>query len=144
MALENELNLVLAKFRKIVDPVIKRVLISGVDKKFHDIVSYQISTGGKRLRPALAIISCLALGGKIKDVLYPAAGLEILHNYTLIIDDMIDNDQERRGKPTLWSKFGESIAQCVGIDYGSCSGEELHPNSELFFFFKQKTAYEIS
>ena len=138
MALENELNLVLAKFRKIVDPVIKRVLISGVDKKFHDIVSYQISTGGKRLRPALAIISCLALGGKIKDVLYPAAGLEILHNYTLIIDDMIDNDQERRGKPTLWSKFGESIAQCVGIDYGTAVFQAAkHSNkyikiSELF------------
>jgi geranylgeranyl pyrophosphate synthase len=59
------------------------------------------------------------LGGKLKDVLYPAAGLEILHNYTLIIDDIIDNSKTRRGQPTCWHKYGRSIAECVGIDYSA-------------------------
>jgi len=69
----------------------------------------------------LAIVSCKLLGGKIKDVLYPAASLEILHNYSLIIDDMVDNSELRRGKPTCWVKFGESIARCITIDYSAAA-----------------------
>ena len=114
-----ELNLELERFTRIVNPVIERVLASGVDKRFQPIIKYPVSTGGKRLRPALAIMSCLMTGGKLKDVLYPAAGLEILHNYTLIVDDIIDDGRLRRGKPTCWFKFGQSIAQCIGIDYSA-------------------------
>ena len=103
---------------RIVDPKIKQVLGLYLDKKTKKLVEYQNDAGGKRLRPVLAIVSCLVCGGKEKDVLYPAAGLEILHNYTLIIDDMIDNSNLRRGEPTPWFKFGKSIAQCVGVIYG--------------------------
>jgi isopentenyl-diphosphate delta-isomerase type 1 len=116
---KEKLNLALDRFSKIVDPTIKRILTTFVDKKFQQIVKYPVSTGGKRLRPALAIMSCLMLGGKLKDILYPAAGLEILHNYTLIADDIIDNSNLRRGKPTCWFKFGDSIAQCIEIAYGA-------------------------
>lgn len=90
------------------------------------------------MRPTLSIISCQMLGGKIKDVLYPAAGLEIMHNYTLIVDDIIDNSLLRRGKPTLWAKFGRSTAQCVGIDYSAAvfqaanKSNNLVKTSELF------------
>lgn len=114
-----KLNSVLTQLTKKVEPTVKKILLSGVDKKFQKIVSYQISTGGKRLRSALAIICCKMLGGKLKDVLYPAAGLEILHNYSLIIDDIIDDSNLRRGKPTTWFKFGKSTAQCIGIDYSA-------------------------
>lgn len=112
-----KIDLILNKIKKVVDPAIKESLDLCVDKKYQDIVKYQILTGGKRLRPALAIISCQMLGGKTRDALYPAAGLEILHNYSLIIDDMIDNSILRRNKPTAWAKFGRSIAQCIAIDY---------------------------
>lgn len=104
---------------KLVNPVIEKILTTSVDKKFHELVLYQISTGGKRMRPALAIICCKMLGGKIKDVLYPAAGLEILHNYSLIADDIIDNSNLRRGNPTVWAKYGQSIAQCIAIYYSA-------------------------
>jgi len=114
-----QLNQMMAEFTKVIDPVIEKILVSNVDKKFQEIVKYPASTGGKRLRPALAIICCRLFGGNLKDVLYPAAGLEILHNYTLIVDDMIDNSVLRRGRPTTWSAFGNSIAQCVGIDYAA-------------------------
>jgi len=116
---KENLSLVFNKFTKVVEPVIEKTLVSNVDKKFQQLVKYPVLTGGKRVRPVLAIISCLMLGGKLKDVLYPAAGLEILHNYTLIVDDMIDDGILRRGKPTCWFKFGNSIAQCVGIDYAA-------------------------
>lgn len=126
------------KVAKIIDPKIKKVLGIYIDKKTQKLLNYQIEAGGKRFRPALAIASCLACEGKIKNVLYPAAGLEILHNYTLIVDDMIDNSELRRRQPTTWFKFGKSIAQCVGIDYSAAIfqaanlSKEPIKTSELF------------
>jgi len=116
---KENIEIVFKKWAKLVSPKIKEILNLSVDEKTQKLVNYQVTVGGKRLRPALAIASCLACGGKIKDVLYPAAGLEILHNYTLIYDDIIDNSNLRRGEPTTWFKFGKSITQCIGMDYAA-------------------------
>ncbi len=102
-----------------VEPVLERILLNNVDKQFHQMVLHQVSTGGKRLRPGLAIVCCQMLGGNIKDVIYPAAGLEILHNYTLIVDDIIDHSVVRRNEPTTWQKFGKSMAECVAISFSA-------------------------
>ena len=107
------------RYSKMVEKPMKEILGSFLEKKFQKLAFYQISTGGKRLRPALSILSCQLLGGKIKDVLYPAAGIEILHNYTLIVDDIIDHSHLRRNQPTLWFKFGTSIAECLGMIYAA-------------------------
>lgn len=56
--------------------------------------------GGKRLRPALLIWSCGLLGGDEEKALYPAAAVEVYHNWTLVHDDIIDQDDTRRGMPT--------------------------------------------
>lgn len=109
------------KIKEVINPIIQELLLLNVDRDFRDTVNYQILTGGKRLRPALTIITHRMLGGKIKDILYPAAGLELLHNYSLIIDDIIDNGTLRRNKPTVWAKFGKSIAQCIGMDYAAAA-----------------------
>ena len=114
---KSKIDKILTKLMKPVESVIEKLLISYIDENHQELVKYQIKTGGKRLRPALVIISCRMLGGKLEDTLYPAAGLEILHNYTLIVDDIIDNSNLRRGKPTVWAKFGKSIAECIGMDY---------------------------
>ena len=109
----------LKEITKPIEPAARKFLNSYINQDFQEVANYQISTGGKRIRPALAIISCKMLGGKLKDVLYAAAGLEILHNYTLIIDDIIDNSKLRRGKLTTWKKFGCSITNCAGIDHSA-------------------------
>ncbi len=114
-----KINSILHKYSKIIEPKIAEVLGAHVDKKHREIVKYQIFTGGKRLRPALAFLTCLLLGGKEKEAIWPAAGLEILHNYSLIVDDIIDNSQLRRGKATAWHKFGKAIASCLAIDYAA-------------------------
>jgi len=135
---EKEIELVFKKWRRPIDSKIKEILNRSVDKETEKLVNYQVAAGGKRFRPVLTIISCLACGGKVKDVLYPAAGLEILHNCTLIYDDIIDNSLLRRGKPTVWFKFGKSIAECVGIDYSAAifqaANKSMHPTeiSEIF------------
>ncbi len=116
--MRSELKSTLEKYRKSVDPVIKELLALDIDNNSKSLVNYQISSGGKRLRAVLAIICCQLLDGKVKDVLIAAASLEILHNYSLIFDDIIDGSQIRRQEPTLWRKFGTSIAECVAVDYG--------------------------
>ncbi|MDO8663763.1 MAG: polyprenyl synthetase family protein, partial [Candidatus Wildermuthbacteria bacterium] len=113
----NTLDSFLNKFSKTTDLTIKKILSLGVDKKNQALVKYQIETGGKRIRPILAIVCCQLFGGKLKDILYPAAGLEIIHNYSLIIDDIIDHGVLRRGKKTAWANYGKSIAECLGVDY---------------------------
>jgi len=115
----SELKKFLDYTEKKINPIMEGLLSLYVDKENKETVYYQISTGGKRLRPALAIACCNMLGGIEEDVLYPAASLEILHNYSLIIDDIIDNSALRRKKPTFWFKFGKSIADIIGIDYAS-------------------------
>lgn len=115
----NEVNDFVKLTVKAVDPKINEILNYSVSKEVKSVIDYQINSGGKRLRPMLAILSCLACGGKLKDVLYPAAGIEILHNYSLIIDDIIDYSTTRRGRPTVWAKFGRSTAECISIDYSA-------------------------
>ena len=109
----------LKQITKRIEPKARKFLNSYISKNFQEAVDYQISTGGKKIRPALAIIICRMLGGKLKDVSSPAAGLEILHNYTLIIDDIIDNSKLRRNKQTVWKKFGCSIADCAAMNYAA-------------------------
>ncbi len=117
----NEINAFVQTTVKAVDPKINEILNYSVSREIRGVIDYQINSGGKRLRPMLAILSCLACGGKLKDVLYPAAGIEILHNYSLIIDDIIDYSTTRRGRLTVWAKFGRSTAECISIDYSAAA-----------------------
>lgn len=66
---------------------------------------------GKRIRPILVLLSCLAAGGKIESAMPAAAAVELLHNFSLIHDDIEDGDDLRRGRLTLWRVWG--LAQGV-------------------------------
>ena len=81
-----------------------------------EAMRYAVGTGGKRIRPLVCLASAVAVGGTAEDAKYPAAAIELLHNYTLIHDDLpaMDNDVERRGQPTVWKKFGEANAILAG------------------------------
>jgi geranylgeranyl diphosphate synthase, type I len=65
-----------------------------------------VSDGGKRLRPILLLLTTEAQGKDWHDALPAAASIELLHNFTLIHDDIEDQDKRRRGRPTLWSIWG--------------------------------------
>lgn len=76
--------------------------------------SYALETGGKRLRPFLVMMAAKAVGGKIKDVYNAAIAVEILHNFTLIHDDIMDNADIRRGRSSLHKMFDENTAILAG------------------------------
>ena len=72
--------------------------------------------GGKLLRPALVCFSCEALGGEAEKALPLACALELVHNFSLVHDDIQDGDELRRGRPTAWKAFG--IAQAINVGDG--------------------------
>ncbi|MCL5997010.1 MAG: polyprenyl synthetase family protein [Chloroflexi bacterium] len=69
---------------------------------------------GKRIRPMLTLLACQACGGSADDALPAAAAIELLHNFSLIHDDIEDRDELRRGRPTLWKLWGEAQAINAG------------------------------
>ena len=87
------------------------------DKKpvqIYEASRHLIEAGGKRLRPFLTIKACEAAGGPPKDAIPFAAAVEILHNFTLVHDDVMDHDSLRRGSPTVHTKYGEPMAVLAG------------------------------
>ena len=73
-----------------------------------------IDAGGKRLRPFLVLKSCKLVGGREKDAIPTAAALELLHTFTLLHDDIMDQDEKRRGVPTVHNQWGVPIAIVAG------------------------------
>jgi geranylgeranyl diphosphate synthase type I len=93
-----------------------RDVISGKKdpKEFYEPISYHILGGGKRIRPVLALLACEAISGDYKKALPAAASLELIHAFTLVHDDIMDRDTMRRGKPTVYSEWGEPLAINAG------------------------------
>jgi geranylgeranyl diphosphate synthase type I len=69
---------------------------------------------GKRLRPALCLLVAEAVGGRYRSALPPAGAIELIHNFSLVHDDIQDHSPLRRGRPTVWDRWGASQAINVG------------------------------
>ncbi len=83
-------------------------------ENFYAAMRYALASGGKRIRPALCLVTCEGLGGKGELALPYAISLEILHNMTLTHDDIMDGDRTRRDQPSIWVKYGISHGINVG------------------------------
>ena len=88
--------------------------LNGNPKKLYDAAGHLIVNGGKRLRPYMVIRSCQILGGKSSTAMISASAVEMVHNFTLVHDDIMDNDEMRHGVPTVHKKFGMPIAILAG------------------------------
>lgn len=73
-----------------------------------------VARAGKRVRPALCFLACEACGGDWRQALPAGAAIELLHNFTLIHDDIEDRDETRRGRATVWALWGEAQAINAG------------------------------
>lgn len=72
------------------------------------------ATEGKTLRPTLCLLACEAVGGQVEQALPAAASLELIHNFSLIHDEIQDRDEIRHHRPTLWSVWGDAKALVAG------------------------------
>ena len=88
--------------------------LKGNPKMLYDAAGHLIINGGKRLRPYMVIKSCQILGGKTSKAMPAASAVEMVHNFTLVHDDIMDNDEMRHGVPTVHKKFGMPVAILAG------------------------------
>jgi len=97
--------------------IVNRYLVSklkGTPHELYSAASHLIVSGGKRLRPYMVMKSCEMLGGKTKNAINAASAIEMVHNFTLVHDDIMDNDEMRHGVTTVHKKFGMPIAILAG------------------------------
>ena len=88
--------------------------IKGEPKILYKAASHLIENGGKRLRPFMVIKSCQILGGTANKAMFAAGAIEMIHNFTLVHDDIMDNDDMRHGVATVHKKYDESLAILAG------------------------------
>jgi geranylgeranyl diphosphate synthase, type I len=113
-----DLNLAFNEFRPEIENELRTVVRDSVSDAYpvlHEMMGYHmgwtgdgagIKAQGKRLRPMLLLLSVVAAGGSWQQALPAAAGVELLHNFSLIHDDVEDNGDLRHGRPTVWVKWG--------------------------------------
>ena len=114
----------LGRYRERIDAELERA-VRGPDLPLYTMARYQLgqvdahgapttTDRGKAVRPTLCLLMCEALGGNLEAALPAAAGLELLHNFTLVHDDVMDDDRTRRHRPTVWVVWGRSQAIDAG------------------------------
>lgn len=77
-------------------------------------IAYTMEAGGKRVRPQLVVIACELFGGNPEEVASAAMALEVFHNFTLLHDDVMDQAEVRRGRPTVHVKWNQNTAILSG------------------------------
>ena len=83
-------------------------------KSLYDPIEYILSLGGKRIRPALVLMACNLYKENVDAAIKPALGLEVFHNFTLLHDDLMDEADKRRNKPTVHKVWNANTAILSG------------------------------
>ncbi|TYQ16003.1 UNVERIFIED_CONTAM: geranylgeranyl diphosphate synthase type I [Acetivibrio alkalicellulosi] len=128
--------------------IVEYIKQSDVQKYFkpahmYDAVTSYVYRNAKRLRPSVLIMACGCLGGEERIAIPAAAGVELFHTWTLVHDDIIDNDSLRRGEPTVHRlmqgmgktdlKLNDNMAKDYGRDVAILAGDIQHAWSVTFF-----------
>jgi len=82
--------------------------------ELYEPITYILSVGGKRMRPALLLMACDLFDGNVEGAIPPALAIEVFHNFTLVHDDIMDNAPLRRGKVTVHEKWNPNVAILSG------------------------------
>ncbi len=101
-------------YRELINERLSAVVIKPHPVSFYEPVRYVLEAGGKRIRPILVILACQASGGTVESCLDAAVAVEILHNFTLVHDDIMDKDDLRRNRVTVHKKWDEATAILAG------------------------------
>ena len=111
--------------RKKINKILSAALKNRKPESLYEPGSYILNSGGKRLRPLLVLLSAKAVCGKFSNAYNAAAAVEMLHNFTLVHDDIMDNADKRRGRLTLHKKYNDNTAILTGDSLLSIAYEYL-------------------
>jgi len=104
---------------------LKKISPASASPRLREGCRYALQGGGKRVRPALLVLACESVGGTAAAALDAAAAIEIMHNFTLVHDDIMDNADARRGRPTVHRAWSVNDALLVGDVLVGASYEAL-------------------
>ena len=127
-----------------IEEALARLTFDQPPRSLFDPITYTLSLGGKRIRPALALMACDLFGGKNEDVLQPALGIEVFHNFTLLHDDLMDEADRRRDKPTVHKLWNPNVAILSGDAMLICAYQLVaKANDKAILELFSRTALEI-
>jgi geranylgeranyl diphosphate synthase type I len=142
---------ILNQYKEEVESELERHLLrTGEPREFYSSVWDLLDRGGKRFRPAFTFLACECVGGNRQDALAAAASVELLHNMTLIHDDIEDESELRRGKPCIHRIYGIPAAINAGdamlIKVFEIANSSTIPQDRRYRLVSQiaKRAYEIT
>lgn len=104
----------LDRLRHTIESALRTAVPVDEPQSFYGPMRYALEGGGKRLRPALVLLTAEAVGGDAQRALPCAVAIELLHNFTLVHDDIMDRDELRRGRPTVHVKWDQDTAILAG------------------------------
>lgn len=125
---------------------VDKILIESVEKQLpaslYAPLRYLLHNSGKRIRPVMLIFTCESAGGTIDDALNASVAMELLHNFTLVHDDIMDNADTRRGKDTIHKKWNTNVAilsgdLLIGLAYSYLVKTKSERIDEILKFFSE-------
>ncbi|MBP1690844.1 MAG: polyprenyl synthetase [Bacteroidetes bacterium] len=122
---EASLNRRYLRLRNRVDRYLVSLITDRTPRQLHEACAYVLTGGGKRLRAALVILSAEAVGGSAAKALPAGAAVEIMHNFTLVHDDIMDHARTRRGRPTVHVRWDLNTALLAGDTLLAVAYEQL-------------------
>ncbi|MBI4814467.1 MAG: polyprenyl synthetase family protein [Methanobacterium sp.] len=109
-----EVTEILKRYSADIDQEITRALETVEPEALCQASEHLVKAGGKKLRPSLVVLSSEAVGGPVGSALKTGAAVELIHTFSLIHDDIMDQDEKRRGKPSVHVLWGEPMAILAG------------------------------
>lgn len=99
---------------EIIENEIKQIDFKSTPSELYAPIYYALESGGKRIRPALALMACNLFSENINNAVLPAIGIEVFHNFTLLHDDIMDKADLRRNRATVHKKWSDNVAILSG------------------------------
>src|SRR5574344_641525 len=136
-----------ALFIKNVETIMADACRGKQPQNLYQPIDYILSQGGKRIRPTLLALGCELFGAESAELMHVAAAFEMLHNFTLIHDDIMDDAPIRRGKATVYHQWNTTIAILSGDALFALAMEEVlkisHHTASKIAALLAKTSVEI-
>lgn len=104
----------LEDLQELISEAVEKLTFPGYPAELYEPITYILSLGGKRMRPALLLMACDLFGGDVNAAVPPALAIEVFHNFTLMHDDIMDNAPLRRGQTTVHEKWNQNVGILSG------------------------------
>jgi len=104
----------LRELQELINDAVRVIPLPDHPAELYEPITYILSLGGKRMRPALLLMACDLFGGDVEAAIQPALAIEVFHNFTLMHDDIMDNAPLRRGSVTVHEKWNKNVGILSG------------------------------